>query len=76
LEPKAGNAATLVVNDDAILIAGLPGFLEPPGMFQRAVEVQNGFAPCEMKLIGAQLPERNRPVWAAWPVELAVAMMS
>jgi hypothetical protein len=61
LEPKAGDAATLVVNDDAILIAGLPGFLEPPGMFHRAVEVQNGVAPCEMKLIGAQLPERVLP---------------
>ena len=30
-------------------------------MFHRAVEVQNGFAPCEMKLIGAQLPERVLP---------------
>jgi hypothetical protein len=55
------NAATLMVNDDAILITGWPCFLEPPGMFHRAVEVQNGFAPCEMKLIGAELPERVLP---------------
>ena len=41
LEPRVGNAATLVVNNDAVLI--------------------DGFAPSEMKLVGAQLPERVLP---------------
>jgi hypothetical protein len=54
-------AAMLIVNDDAILTASLRDFLQRPGVFHRAIEVQNGFAPFEMKLIGAQLPERVLP---------------
>ncbi len=43
-QTRAGRAATLIVNVDAIPIASLHGFLERPGILRRTVEVQDSVA--------------------------------